>query len=810
VQFKQKSLIDSEGNARSGIRWQVVDSATATPVAIFDHAGAPIANDASDTTDSLGRYAFATANNTVDITFPDLPVTEWIRGEIFYDPADAGAAPLTPDAIGAQIYPRTQPEDDQSAVVANIDRPEWDVLRFIPRSKWAQILDGSITADDLQCYIQDAWDAMGAAGGPGFCFFPGSRSARYTTQRPLYAVSGLRLVGRGALLINEAVTNAEQNSQCIKLGNCGAQDINDDWPADKDVAEGFRCKNGGNNYRCSQAGRTAVSGGPAGTGSGIVDGTAQWDYVSPVANFGTSAWTAAYGFDCDAHTAGNMWIQFKSIPDAQEFAVGDVVTIRGSEELSTTSGYFSPRYNEMNVVTEVDSVLGRIRLRRGLRQDYSDPMTVHRLDGNSKPGTQDYQWVGQNGKTYGGRGVYAVRDFVIDGLRCGNTHASWGCLSLGGEVDCDIDVESEQANSIAALNLAAHSRFKIRGHYGKRAFECAQGSHDLEVRVHADWVDNGKTDAAISIQSTSDNVYVHIDHLDHGPMSSRAVTVSGASSGCMLTGKTINAPNVTASVIALGSNSGNFDPTFCTIRDLEVRTGVAANFGLEVLGKGASITGHHIEGFRAKGEAGTADVRINDDVRGCVLLDLQCEGLVQAQSEAFSTNRVSGRSQTGRDLPHVETVSDTILDDADAADFVEIPGLQIPAGYLGDSERHRITVNMLAETLPGDAADGVRTAEIVIRDASGERVLVTESLAATVTGYIALEAQLRIDSGTVRTYSVSDRDGVFSSRWDKTGAIDFAEPVEIFGRMTIPASGANKIRNYGLSVVPSSQISERV
>lgn len=43
--------------------------------------------------------------------------------------------------------------------------------------------------------------------------------------------------------------------------------------------------NGGNVYVCVTAGTSAGSGGPTGTGSGIVDGTAVWDYLAPQAVF---------------------------------------------------------------------------------------------------------------------------------------------------------------------------------------------------------------------------------------------------------------------------------------------------------------------------------------------------------------------------------------------------------------------------------------------------------------------------------------------------------------------------------------------
>lgn len=47
--------------------------------------------------------------------------------------------------------------------------------------------------------------------------------------------------------------------------------------------------NGGNVYICTTAGTSAGAGGPSGTGTGIVDGTAVWNYLAPLATFVTGA-----------------------------------------------------------------------------------------------------------------------------------------------------------------------------------------------------------------------------------------------------------------------------------------------------------------------------------------------------------------------------------------------------------------------------------------------------------------------------------------------------------------------------------------
>ena len=51
------------------------------------------------------------------------------------------------------------------------------------------------------------------------------------------------------------------------------------WIASNVFAVGQYCTNGGNTYKCTAAGTSAASGGPTGTGSGIVDGTVTWNYT---------------------------------------------------------------------------------------------------------------------------------------------------------------------------------------------------------------------------------------------------------------------------------------------------------------------------------------------------------------------------------------------------------------------------------------------------------------------------------------------------------------------------------------------------
>lgn len=62
------------------------------------------------------------------------------------------------------------------------------------------------------------------------------------------------------------------------------------WSAERVVSIGMHVTNdGGKVYVCDQAGTTAASGGPTGTGTNITDGTARWDYAGVLADFSNGA-----------------------------------------------------------------------------------------------------------------------------------------------------------------------------------------------------------------------------------------------------------------------------------------------------------------------------------------------------------------------------------------------------------------------------------------------------------------------------------------------------------------------------------------
>lgn len=68
-----------------------------------------------------------------------------------------------------------------------------------------------------------------------------------------------------------------------------------DWTGTTPYEVGDFVTNGANQYVCTVAGTSDASGGPTGTGSGIVDGGVTWDYYSPAGahlQFDSIQWTA--------------------------------------------------------------------------------------------------------------------------------------------------------------------------------------------------------------------------------------------------------------------------------------------------------------------------------------------------------------------------------------------------------------------------------------------------------------------------------------------------------------------------------------
>lgn len=71
--------------------------------------------------------------------------------------------------------------------------------------------------------------------------------------------------------------------------------VSEDWATSKEYVLNQQVNHGGNIYVCVTAGTSASSGGPSGTGTGITDGTAVWDYVAATSGLIINSTVASVG-----------------------------------------------------------------------------------------------------------------------------------------------------------------------------------------------------------------------------------------------------------------------------------------------------------------------------------------------------------------------------------------------------------------------------------------------------------------------------------------------------------------------------------
>lgn len=121
---------------------------------------------------------------------------------------------------------------------------------------------------------------------------------------PSYNGSGLETA---ALSFTAASVTPSANGTCCFIRSLGSGSavvadatVSAPWQASTAVIVGQYVSNGGNLYVCTTAGPTASSGGPSGTGTGITDGTAVWNYVRAGTGdftFGTTAFSTGTSVD---------------------------------------------------------------------------------------------------------------------------------------------------------------------------------------------------------------------------------------------------------------------------------------------------------------------------------------------------------------------------------------------------------------------------------------------------------------------------------------------------------------------------------
>lgn len=119
--------------------------------------------------------------------------------------------------------------------------------------------------------LYPAWSAGQVTLTGAYCT---NSSKVYVCTAPGTTAASGGPTGTAASITDGTVTWAYQGAapaaQIVTFGN---------WAASAIATLNVHCLNGGNLYVCSTAGTTAASGGPSGTTTGIADGTAKWDYV---------------------------------------------------------------------------------------------------------------------------------------------------------------------------------------------------------------------------------------------------------------------------------------------------------------------------------------------------------------------------------------------------------------------------------------------------------------------------------------------------------------------------------------------------
>ena len=115
----------------------------------------------------------------------------------------------------------------------------------------------------------------------------GSDFAALSLSKPGTTAGGYGSYSRGAMISNAVAAVGVPSHWSAITNDVGY--LNYDWVINKVYAyTGEIVINGANAYVCTVAGTSAGSGGPTGTGTGIVDNTVTWNYLGPKAVFATS------------------------------------------------------------------------------------------------------------------------------------------------------------------------------------------------------------------------------------------------------------------------------------------------------------------------------------------------------------------------------------------------------------------------------------------------------------------------------------------------------------------------------------------
>ena len=130
-----------------------------------------------------------------------------------------------------------------------------------------------------------AMDGSDLSTNPGFQGLVYVKQGNYTTD---YKVIINSQTVASKTTHDTTASDIKTNQIATDLKNSLTNNLNGNWAAATAYVVGDYRNNGGNWYKCTQAGTSAGSGGPTGTGTNIVDNTCRWDYVSA-----SIAWTLA-------------------------------------------------------------------------------------------------------------------------------------------------------------------------------------------------------------------------------------------------------------------------------------------------------------------------------------------------------------------------------------------------------------------------------------------------------------------------------------------------------------------------------------
>jgi hypothetical protein len=164
---------------------------------------------------------------------------------------------------------------------------------------------------------------------PGFALGGDPYTSRRFTTGTAAPTNGAR--AQGDFVFNTATVAGGNLGWVCTSGGAIATDA---WaPSTAYTVGALRTNDGGKTYVCDTAGTSAGSGGPTGTGTDFVDGTARWDYQAPFvyAEFGNSVLQNTATYDPPSLAAGVVdTIQSMTVTGA---ALGDIADVSFSLDL---------------------------------------------------------------------------------------------------------------------------------------------------------------------------------------------------------------------------------------------------------------------------------------------------------------------------------------------------------------------------------------------------------------------------------------------------------------------------------------------